>query len=264
VTPITPDQAKTLVSTDKMIHDVASIIEQEEAKTYTNMLGKTGHEVQKSGPSCATVTRIPAFGSALNQRALVTKVIDFGSVGCWLNGQNYVRGRITIQYNYDPAATTRSISYSLTNFYHNSQLYQGRGTVTRSLTGDPADPSTVPTYKMSLDLTVTPQNQETFKRTGYVVRTYSQGGWTADAADDVVSVTGIWSNSFVGAFDVIGDITTPMLIKNQCGITSGIAPVYTSGTISFTRQTESAVLDYGDGSCTPAVTFTTQGSTTTL
>ena len=63
--------------------DVSDIVEEQEASTYSNSVsGKTEQLSPSTLSNCATITRVPAFGTAITPGTLVTKTIDFGTVGC--------------------------------------------------------------------------------------------------------------------------------------------------------------------------------------
>ncbi len=116
--------------------------------------------------NCATITRIPAFGTALTAGTQVTKTIDFGTTGCTLNNGNVVRGKIIITFVYQPDATSHTVTYTFDNFYHNNIKFEGTKTFTRSRTTETATSPSHPIVVMQLEMTITMPNGDVYTRVG--------------------------------------------------------------------------------------------------
>ncbi|OYU83916.1 MAG: hypothetical protein CFE24_09135 [Flavobacterium sp. BFFFF2] len=268
VSPITKDEASLNTKIDLMNDDVSRIIEESENGTYLNTSwGKSGAsvEVEKGGPSCLSVIRIPSFGSAVGENWTVTKTLDYGTQDCQLSSGNYVRGKIVISYKFTPNNTNRVVSYRFDGFYHNGFLYDGKSTLERSMIEATANVLRHPQFKLKMNLKITSPDGTEYKRAGYKVREHIQGFDTNTTSDDVYSVTGIWSNSFGQAYDIISTISVPLIVKNDCSQSNVDHPKVVQGQISLDRQGVTATIDFGDGTtCTPVRTFTSNGVTVNL
>ena len=125
------EEAQSSSKIDLASDDVNSIVEDQydniESSTFSNKNG----EVALS--TCATITRVPSFGTPLTPGTQVTKTIDFGT-GCTLSNGNVVSGKIIITFVYQPTATSHTINYSFVNFYHNSIKIEGDKTFTGNVT----------------------------------------------------------------------------------------------------------------------------------
>src|SRR6476620_11048705 len=103
---ITADDAKVSAQIDAMNDDVSNIVEEQEANTYQNSTsGKIADANISTFSNCATITRVPAFGTPPTVGQTVTKTIDFGT-GCTLENGNVVSGRIIITFVFQPEATS--------------------------------------------------------------------------------------------------------------------------------------------------------------
>ena len=109
---VNADDAKASAQIDAMNDDVSNVVEEQEANTYADA---TNGRIVDSGSSkltgCATISRVPAFGTPITVGQTVTKTIDFGT-GCTLNNGNVLSGIITISFVYQPEATSHTITYT--------------------------------------------------------------------------------------------------------------------------------------------------------
>ncbi|MEN9337552.1 MAG: hypothetical protein RLZZ500_2539 [Bacteroidota bacterium] len=258
------EEATVNAKMDIANNDVTDIVEGEERNTYDNSLsGKTTEPMTQNLPSCATVTRVPAFGTAITPGTQVTKTIDFGTTGCPLANGNVVKGRIIITFVFDPGATSHTINYQFDNFYHNAIKYEGNKTFTRTMTVATATSPSHPIVTMNMDMTATFPNGNSYHRVGQRVREIVAGFDTpALLADNVYQVTGSWTTTFPNTSIQTSTITTPLQIKMSCMAVN--KPLIVSGVISIVRNGNSATLDYGDGTCDNTALFTFNGTTVTI
>lgn len=271
VTPaITAEDASASTKIDIANDDVSSVIEEQEANTYAveNNLQATASKTVEIGKtavsnsnfsSCATVTRTPAFGTAITSGTQITKIIDFGSTGCLTNNGNTLKGKIIMSYVYEPAAVSHTLTYTFDNFYHNSTKIEGTKTLLRTMTVATAASPSHPIVTMNLDLTATFVNGDVYKRTGQKVREIIQGYNTPlILLDNVYSVTGAWATILPSGKTQNAAITTALEIRLSCMETS--KPLIVKGIISYERNGKTAILDFGDGTCDDKAIFTSNGS----
>lgn len=261
---ITAEEATVNAKMDIANNDVTDLVENEEKSTYDNSLsGKTMEPSTEALPSCATVTRVPAFGTALTPGTSVTKTIDFGTSGCPLANGNVVKGKIIISFVFEPGATTHTINYQFDNFYHNGIKYEGNKTFTRTMTVATATVPSHPIVTMNMDMIATFPNGNSYQRVGQRVREIIEGYDTPGLlADNVYQVTGSWTTTFPNTTLQTSTITTPLQIKMSCMAVN--KPLIVSGVISIVRNGNTGTLDYGDGTCDNTALFTFNGNTYTI
>jgi len=255
---ISSEDAKTSAKIDAMNDDVSSIVEEQEASTYSNAVsGKAADLAFSELTTCATITRVPAFGTAPTVGQTVTKTIDFGS-GCTLNSGNVVSGRIIITFVFQPEATSHTITYSFDSFFHNGIEFNGDRTFTRIMISTIANPIPHPQVTMTMDMTATLPNGGVYTRVGTRVREIVEGYGNEILADNVYTVTGSWTTTTPSGTNYTSTISTPLRIKMSCIAEN--KPLLVSGTITFVRNNNSSSLDYGAGICDNIATFTVNGN----
>lgn len=261
---ITAEEATVNAKMDIANNDVTDIVEIEEKNTYDNSIsGRTTEPSSDALPSCATVSRVPAFGTAITPGTFVTKTIDFGTTGCILANGNTVKGRIIISFQYNPGATSHTINYEFDNFYHNSIKFVGNKTFTRTMTAATATVPSLPIVTMNMDMTATFPNGNSYQRIGQRVREIVEGYSTPGIlADNVYKVTGSWTTTFPNTSLQTSTISAPLYVKMSC--IAANKPLIVSGVISIVRNGNTATLDYGDGTCDNTALFTFNGNTYTI
>ncbi|MGC4040457.1 MAG: hypothetical protein QM710_06650 [Flavobacterium sp.] len=253
--PISLEDAKVSAKIDAMNDDVSGIVEEQETNTYSNAAsGKTSDLTISELTNCATITRVPAFGTPPTVGQTVTKTIDFGA-GCTLESGNIVSGRIIITFVYDPGATSHTINYSFDNFFHNGIAYNGDKTFTRTMTTG-ANPH--PIVTMTMDLTATVPNDGVYHRVGTRTREIIEGFGNGILADNVYKITGSWVTTTPSGATQTSTITTPLNVKMSCMVAN--KPLIVSGIITIVRNNTSATLDFGTGDCDNLAVFTINGN----
>ena len=256
---ITTEEAGINAKMDIANDDVSDIVEQEEASTYSNTLnGKTTEASNSTLSNCATVTRVPAFGTPITPGTVVTKTIDFGTTPCMLNNGNYVSGKIIITFTFQPNAPSHTITYTFDNFRHNAILYVGNKTFTRIMTVATATSLSHPVVTMNMDITATFPNGNSYNRVGQRIREIIEGyGTPAIFTDNVYRVTGSWTTTFPNTSIQTSTITTPLIVKLSCIVVN--KPLLVRGVITIVRNSNIATLDYGEGECDNTAIFTLNG-----
>lgn len=252
----TTEEAMVNSKIDVMNDDISQIVED----NLTTDDGISGRNAQVFA-SCATVTRVPAYGTSPSVGTLITKTIDFGTTGCTLFNGNIVKGKIIISFVYDPNATSHTINYQFENFYHNNIKFDGNKSFTRVLSAATTASPSHPIVTMNMNLTAMLPDGRVFTRIGTRVREIIEGYNTAIMSDNVYKITGSWTTTFPNQNIQNSVITSPLIIKFSC------APQYSvlsKGIITFTRNNNTATLDYGDGTCDNLAIFTINGNTFTI
>ena len=212
--------------------------------------------------NCATITRIPAFGTAFTSGTQVTKTIDFGTTGCTLNNGNVVRGKIIITFVYQPDATSHTVTYSFDNFYHNNIKFEGTKTFTRSRTTATATSPSHPIVVMQLEMTITMPNGDVYTRVGSRTRELVEGYSTDAFLDNIYRITGSWTTTNENGNQHTATITEPLMAKMSCIAVN--KPILAKGIITFVRNNVTSTLNYGDGECDNLAVFTINGVSFTI
>lgn len=255
---VSSEDAKVSAQIDAMNDDVTSIVEEQEASTYSDAIsGKTADLGFSELTNCATITRTPAFGTAPAEGETVTKTIDFGS-SCTLDSGNIVSGIIVISFVYDPDATSHTINYSFDNFFHNGIEYDGDKTFTRTMITTTANPDPHPQVVMTMDLTATLPDGGVYHRVGTRTREIIEGFGNLILADNVYEITGNWVTTTPSGVTQNSNITLPLHVKMSCVALN--KPLIVSGIVVIATNTTTASLNFGDGTCDNLAVLTINGN----
>lgn len=240
---------------DPISDDVSEIVETQSNETAA---GRSSSATENFLSDCATVTTTQSGNT-------VTRTIDFGTTNCTLNNGNTVRGKIILTFTNDWTALTRTINYAFENFYHNDRHVEGNRTVVRTIL-----PNGHPQATINLNMTVTTPEGAVYTRVGNRVREFSEGYNNGNISDNVFLVSGSWTTTLPSGVSHSATISdsSPLKIKCSCA-----QPVFNqhrfeivSGILTVVRNSNTAVIDYGNGDCDnigtisinggPAITFT--------
>lgn len=233
---ITSDSAQKSAQVDAASDEVDAIIED----TYLIQEGITGRLAaapQSSLPECATRTVV--------MNGLTRTVTLTFSDACEMPNGNVLSGVITIVYEHNPTALSRTITFNYTNFTFNGIALTGGGSVVRVLVNGNGNPQSTAT----VDVTATFPNGGSAHRTGTRVREWIAGFGTPAWTDNEFKVTGNWETEFANGDVNSGLVTTPLIRKATC-------PFFVSGVVQLTHNDFVGSLDYGDGSCDNVAVFT--------
>ena len=260
---LTSDDAIVNSKIDIANDDIATIADQ----LFDNINSTTlNYRTTESNTSiysnCATITRIPAFGTQVTPGTQVTKTIDFGTTGCTLNNGNMVRGKIIITFVYQPNATSHTITYTFDNFYHNNIKFEGTKTFTRSMTAATSTAAAHPIVVMQLDMTITMPNGDVYTRVGSRTRELVEGFGTDIFLDNIYKITGSWTTTNQNGNQHTATITEPLMAKMSCIIVN--KPILAKGIITFVRNNRTSTLNYGNGECDNLAVFTINGNSYTI
>ena len=241
---------------DAATDDVAKTIDSQLTE-QEGFSARDGFGAQDFLAPCVIITRVPEFGVTLTPGTLVTKTINFGTVGCVMPNGNILKGKIIITFTFNPLATSHTINYTFDNFYHNATKFVGNRSITRAMTVATATSPTHPIVIMNLDMTITLANGNVIQRVGTRTREIIAGFATPILVDNVFKITGNWTTTMPNTTVKTSTITTPLIIRTNCNnIVEGI--------ITFVRNGISATLDFGNGSCDNQAVFTKNGVSTII
>ncbi|MFM9988246.1 hypothetical protein [Flavobacterium sp.] len=256
---ITAEEAGVNAKIDLASDDVSNIVENQYENIDSNTLSyKNSNSEDSYFATCATITRVPAFGTTVTPGTQVTKTVDFGPTGCTLSNGNFVSGKIIITFIYDPSASSHTITYTFVNFYHNLIKYDGTKTFTITMSIATVASPSHPIVTMNMDMTATFPNGNVYTRVGQRISEIIEGFSTPSWTDNVYQVTGSWTTTFPNTVIQTSTITSPLHIKMSC--ISVNKPLIVSGVITFNRNSHTATLDYGNGDCDNLAIFTINGN----
>ena len=253
---ITPTEIAMNAKMDIANDDVSKIVE-DQLSANEGISGKVEAVISPFLPTCATVTRVPEFGTVLTPGTLITKTINFGTTGCALPNGNILKGIIVISFTFQPNATSHTITYTFNNFFHNAIKFDGTKNFTRVLATSSANSNIHPIVTMNMDMTATFPNGEVISRVGTRVREIVEGLSTPVWIDNIYEVTGSWVTTFPNGTVQTSTITSPLRKRMNC-------PNIVRGIITIVRNNNTATLDYGVGECDNIAILTINGTTTTI
>ncbi|WPR72696.1 hypothetical protein SLW70_06085 [Flavobacterium sp. NG2] len=247
-TPLTADDVSTETKIDAAIEDVAFIAEDQYA---TQQASTAKPSVANPGnlPSCATVTTVVTSES-------YTRTVDFGTTGCTLANGNTIKGKIIISFSKDLSAPSKTLSYTLENFYHNGRLVQGNRTVELTKKATTHLNEVHPVSTLNIDMTVTFENGKIYTRKGTRTREIIEGYNTPQLTDNVLIVTGNHTTSYPNGTTITSTIDPRLRFLGNC-----VYHFPVSGKITIVKNNNQGVIDFGDGTCDNKATITIQGIT---
>jgi len=221
---------------DVASESVSSIVE-EAFIIEEGIAGRSAESYISFLPPC--MTRTVAISGLLR-----TVTLDFGE-GCDMPNGNHLSGIITIEYEFNPAALTRNITYSFTDFYFNYKNIAGGGTIFREWENDNGNPQSTKNH----DITVTWPDGVTAHRVGVKVREWVEGVGSGTWGDNVYLITGNWITEFPNEDLNTGVVTIPLRRELACQF-------IVSGTVDLTHNDFSGTLAFGEGNCDNIAIFT--------
>lgn len=240
------NQAKTSIEIDDVTDEVSQIAENQIDIQNKNM-ASTNDAPQSMLPPCATVT-VVVTGNTW------TRTVDFGTVGCLMPNGNVLKGKIIIAKTVGANPMTKTYSITFDTFYINARLIQGNKTIVRSLTTTaPIQPTTT----MTMNISVTFGNGTTFTKTGTRTSKMIEGFNTPIWNDNVFEITGNWSTTRPN-YSQTTTVTSPLIHKMNCQFRR------VQGVLTIVKNNNTAVIDFGDGTCDNQALLTINGNTSTI
>ena len=225
---ITVKSAETQAEIDNASEGVSTIVEEVYLSEEDPSMTKIG--TGRYLPDCVTVTIVLV-------QNMKTVTIDFGE-GCELRNGNFVSGKIILNYEKDPVSATKMILYSFENFYFNRKNIAGGGSILRERSNENGNHQSTKTF----DITVTWPDNSFASKKGVKIREWVEGFNTPAWGDNVFLITGNGTFTKKDGTILSAQITEPLRRELACKF-------LVSGIVSLTKNTNTAILNYGDGSC---------------
>jgi hypothetical protein len=228
---ITTDETKASIEADKETDDMLDLVD---AYGFDDSLSNRSHQL----PSCVTQT-IVRNGADL----IITW--EFDANGCTMPNGNTYQGTVIITRNIDLTAQQITGTLSFDQFYVNGKHIEGSCDFVRERSNANGNPQSTFNY----DFTITFLNGDTASRTGTRIREWIHGFGTPDRNDDVFLVSGNSHIERVNGVVIDALVVTPLRREIPCAH-------FVSGTVEITKDGQTAVLDYGNGTCDNEATLT--------
>ena len=232
--------AQTEAEVDNVSEGVSAIIEEAYLGEEFPELTKSHPITDRFLPSCVTITIV------LTQN-MKTVTIDFGE-GCELRNGNFVSGKIILEYEKDPEAATKMISYSFEDFYFNRKNVAGGGSILRERSNENGNPQSTKTF----DITVTWPDETFASKVGVRVREWIEGYGTPAWGDNVFLITGNGTFTKKDGTVFSAEVVEPLRRELACKF-------LVSGIVNLSKNRNTAVLNYGDGTCDDLATISING-----
>jgi hypothetical protein len=181
---------------------------------------------------CPTVSFAQPKGTWPN-----TITFDYSEAGCVKNDKTY-QGKIIINQSnaMNVVGAVRTITYD--KFSYEGVRLEGQKTVENiglSATGKPA-------FSIVVEHNLVYPNGSNATHTANRLRTIEEGFDTPAKLDDVFFITGSGSGTNRNGVAYTMEIVAPIVKKVNC-------PWISQGVVTFTNDTKSRSIDYGDGTC---------------
>lgn len=246
---ITTDDLAIDSEIDTTIDDV-SLIAEDQFLVQQSIISKTSTPIKSVLPTCATITTVLTNDT-------YTKTIDFGTTACTLANGNSVKGKIIISFSKSATTLSRTISYSLVDFYHNGKLVEGNKTIVVEIRSSDLLAALHPVITHSYDVKITFADGKVYTRTGTRIREMTEGFSTVgDWEDNVFLITGNHVTTFPNGTIFSATIITPLRIALSCK-----NPFPVSGVVTINKNDKVATLDFGNETCDFLATITINGIT---
>jgi len=231
--------AETEAEVDKASEGVSAIIEEAYLSEELPALTKSSPN-DRYLPDCVTITIVIV-------QNMKTVTLDFGD-GCELRNGNFVSGKIIFEYERDPEAATKMISYTFENFYFNRKNIAGGGSILRERSNENGNHQSTKTF----DITVTWPDGSFASKVGVRVREWIEGQGTPAWGDNVFLITGNGTFTKKNGTVLSAEIVEPLRRELACKF-------LVSGIVNLTKNENKGVLNYGDGACDDLATISING-----
>jgi len=191
-------------------------------------------------PDCVTITIVLV-------QNMKTVTIDFGE-GCELRNGNVVSGKIILEYEKDPEAATKMISFEFDEFVFNDKSVEGNGSILRERSNENGNPQSTRTG----DVTVTWPDGTFANKNGTKIREWIEGVGTGAWGDNVFLITGNWMFTKKNGTVLSATILTALRRELACKF-------IVSGLVELQKNENNALLDYGNGDCDDLATVSING-----
>jgi hypothetical protein len=246
---ITADEMVVAAEIDASIDDIAMIAE-DQFELPKSKAAKISAPIKSILPSCATVT------SVLTNETW-KRTIDFGTQGCTMPNGNVLKGKIIISFSRDFTTKTRTVNYTLENFYHNDKFIESSKNITYELKTSDLLATIHPVATHLIDAKVSYPNGKIYTRTGTRVREMVEGFLTIENwEDNVFKIYGNHATTFPNGNSVSSTTlkTEAHVVKMSCKM-----PFPVAGITEMVKNGIKSTLNFGNGDCDKMATITING-----
>ncbi|RNC91698.1 MAG: hypothetical protein ED555_00805 [Allomuricauda sp.] len=226
---ITASELKYSDEAEMISDEVASIAEDVYAADEISETSKSSYSSNYL-PECVTITTVVTATTK-------EKTIDFGA-GCELPNGNVLSGIIMLSYAKDMEMASKSLALSLENFTFNGVAVEGGADVLRVRSNENGNPQGT----ASASFNATWPDGETASFTGTRTREWIEGYGSGFWGDNVFLISG--NGTFTGKLGNVWskEVVDPLRREMSCRF-------IVSGVLEISRNSNTASLDFGDGSC---------------
>ena len=232
--------AEIQAEVDNISEGVSAIIEEVYLGEEIPNLTKTHPIRDRFLPDCVTITIV------LTQN-LKKVTIDFGE-GCTLRNGNFVSGKILLEYEKNTNTATRMITYSFENFYFNRKNIVGGGSILRERSNSNGNHQSTKTFNIK----VTWPDGLFASKVGVKIREWIEGQNTPAWGDNVFLITGHGVFTKKNGTVLSAEVIEPLRRELACRF-------LVSGVVNLTKNSNTAILNYGDGTCDDLATISING-----
>lgn len=241
---IETNQEEVITTAELQFSDESELIAEETAQVAEEvymedeaLLISKGSYVSDYLPECVTVTTVV---TELTRE----KTIDFGE-GCTLPNGNTLAGIIKLSYAKDPEMAQKTLDLSLTGFSFNGVAVEGSASILRQRSNANGNPQS----SVSANYDLTWPSGDTASYDGNRSREWVEGVGTGFWGDNVILIEGSATYTGRAGNTYSKAITQTLRRELSCRF-------IVSGEVTFSRNANSASLDFGDGSCDAKGIFT--------
>lgn len=229
---------ETEAEIDKVSDETSAIIE--EVYLMEEFPATKSSATDRYLPDCVTITIVLV-------QNMKTVTIDFGE-GCELRNGNLVSGKIMLEYEKDPEAASKMISFEFDGFTFNEKSVEGEGSILRERSNDNGNPQSTKTA----NVTVTWPDGTFANKNGTKIREWIEGQGTGAWGDNVFLITGNWMFTKKNGTVLSAQIVEPLRRELACKF-------LVSGIVELSKNENMAVLNYGNGDCDDLATVSVNG-----
>jgi hypothetical protein len=239
---ISEEQLNSMDEVDLISEEVNGVVEDIYAADEIASISRSNY-VSDYLPDCVTITRVITSTT----KELTIEFAD----NCELRNGNVVSGIINLSYAKDMEALSKVLTFSLEDFVFNGVSVEGSSTITRTRSNENGNPQTVAEASYSA---VWP-NGETASYNGTRTREWIEGYGSGTWGDNVFLITGnaTFTNRMGNTWSRA--VLTPLRRELACRF-------LVSGVLEISRNSNTATIDFGDGSCDNKAVITYPDGTT--
>lgn len=220
---------------------VASISFDSESPTLLKSDGTKNTEESKFLPECATITKTITD-------SYKKVIIDYGE-GCTNRNDNFLSGKIILEFSFNLQDRSVIINSTFDNFYFNYKKIEGEVHKTRIKINENGNPQAI----TNKDLKITWEDGSYASVKGERKREWVEGFGNRIWGDNVFLITGTWTITDKDGLVRTAMILEPLRRESACRF-------IVSGIVEIQKGDDKINLNYGDGECDDLAIVTIDGT----